>query len=55
MAYLGVNDLAKLSPMIRTNDDNRPISPSWVQVYRELVEWAILFRVLREKDFGTDT
>jgi hypothetical protein len=26
-----------------------------VQVYRELVEWAILFVVLREKDFGTDT
>jgi hypothetical protein len=55
MAYLGVNDLAKLSPMIRTNDDDRPISPSWVQVYRELVEWAILFTVLREKNFGTDT
>ena len=41
--------------MIRTNDDDRPVRPSWVQVYRELVEWAILFTVLREKDFGTDT
>jgi len=26
-----------------------------VQVYRELVEWAVLFTILREKDFGTDT
>ncbi|HXH23763.1 MAG TPA: hypothetical protein VNI78_00855, partial [Vicinamibacterales bacterium] len=32
----------------------RPLSPSWVQVYRELVEWAILFALLK-KDFGTDT
>jgi hypothetical protein len=55
MAYLGVNHLAKLSPMIRTNDDDRPVSPSWVQVYRELVEWAILLAVVREKNFGTDT
>jgi hypothetical protein len=55
MAYLGVTDLTKLSSMIRTNDDERPVSPTWVQVYRELVEWAILFTILREKDFGTDT
>jgi hypothetical protein len=55
MAYLKVDNLTKLSSMIRTNDDDRPVSPSWVQVYRELVEWAILFTVLREKDFGTDT
>lgn len=55
MAYLKVDNLTTLSPMIRTNDDDRPVSPSWVQVYRELVEWAILFTVLRDKDFGTDT
>ena len=55
MAFLGVDHLVKLSSMIRTNDDDRPVSPSWVQVYRELVEWAILFTILREKDFGTDT
>jgi hypothetical protein len=41
--------------MIRPLSENRPISPSWVQVYRELIEWAVLFRVLRTKDFGTDT
>jgi hypothetical protein len=55
MAFLGVKDLTKLSSMIRKNDSDRPVSPSWVQVYRELVEWAVLFTILREKDFGTDT
>ena len=29
--------------------------PSWVQVYRELMEWAVLFEVVRERQFGTDT
>ncbi len=55
MTYLGVDQLPRLSHMIRSNDNDRPTSPSWVQVYRELVEWAILFSILRNKDFGTDT
>ena len=55
MAFLNVTDLTRLSHMIRRNDDDRPTSPSWVQVYRELMEWAVLFSVLRDKDFGTDT
>ena len=53
MAFLGVTTLWELSPMIR-----RPpslSSPSWVQVYRELTEWAVLFSLVREKDYGTDT
>ena len=54
MEFLQVQSLSDLSPMIRPNDSNRPISPSWVQVYRELVEWATLFSILT-KDFGTDT
>lgn len=54
MAFLGVNSLPALSPMIRPTDKGKPVSPSWVQVYRELVEWAILFAILK-KDFGTDT
>jgi hypothetical protein len=54
MAYLRVDSLPKLSHMIRPKDAGKPISPSWVQVYRELVEWAVLFSVLK-KDFGTDT
>lgn len=55
MAYLGVQTLPQLSQMIRSNEDGRPVSPQWVKSYRELVEWAILFSVVREKDFGTDT
>lgn len=55
MTYLNIGELTDLSHMIRRNNDDRPTSPSWVQVYRELVEWAILFSIVREKDFGTDT
>ena len=55
MAYLGVRDLTRLSYMIRTNERGEALSPRWVQVYRELVEWAILFQIVRTKDFGTDT
>ncbi|TXF11862.1 hypothetical protein [Pelomicrobium methylotrophicum] len=54
MAFLGVDTLPALSHMIRPTDKGEPVSPSWVQVYRELVEWAILFAILK-KDFGTDT
>jgi hypothetical protein len=54
MTFLGVKSLPDLSHMIRPNDGGRPVSPSWVQVYRELVEWAVLFALLK-KDFGTDT
>lgn len=54
MAFLGVNSLQGLSPMIRPTDTGKPVSPTWVQVYRELVEWAILFGLLK-RDFGTDT
>lgn len=54
MAFLGVASLSALSHMIRPTDKGKPVSPSWVQVYRELVEWAILFAILK-KDFGTDT
>src|SRR4051794_15531270 len=55
MKYLGVSQLTELSHMIRSNDGDRPTSPTWIQVYRELVEWATLFAIILEKDFGTDT
>ncbi|GAB3986314.1 hypothetical protein GCM10028807_03470 [Spirosoma daeguense] len=55
MAYLGVNRLDNLSHMISDNDNGEPVSPTWVQVYREIVEWAILFNIVREKQFGSDT
>ena len=53
MEFLGVRSLSVLSHMIRPRDGALP-SPSWVQVYRELVEWAILFSILN-KAFATDT
>lgn len=54
MQFLNVKSLPELSHMIRPQQVGVPVSPSWVQVYRELMEWAILFSILK-KDFGTDT
>jgi hypothetical protein len=55
MRDLGADDLPRLTHMIRPGTGDAPRSPSWVQVYRELVEWAILYSILKNKDFGTDT
>lgn len=55
MRYLGVRELTALSHMIRQNPAGQPTSLSWVKVYRELVEWAALFSIVRKQDFGTDT
>lgn len=56
MDYLTVSELPALSPMIpRGTRDGRPVSRVWIQVYRELVEWSILFSLVRDHDFGTDT
>ncbi len=49
----------KLSHMIPApqpaTENVRPISPSWVQVYREIMEWAILLSLVTDRQFGTDT
>lgn len=55
MDFLGVDNLTKLSPMINEVKPGEPVKTSWVQVYRELVEWATLFSLIRDKEFGTDT
>jgi hypothetical protein len=54
MRLLGVADLWHLSPMIPA-PKQKDRSPSWVQVYRELTEWATLLHLLRERTYGTDT
>src|SRR5580658_5194519 len=51
MNYLGVKTLKELSGVFDSEDRK----PSWINVYREMTEWAILFSILREKDFATDT
>lgn len=57
MNYLEVEELWKLSHMIPAPAKDRldPVKPSWVQVYREITEWAILFSLVRDTPFGSDT
>jgi hypothetical protein len=52
MEYLGVHHLKQLSPVFAKSDAER--SPSWILEYRGFMEWAVLFHLIREKDFGTD-
>jgi hypothetical protein len=53
MAALGKRTVAELSFMIHERPD-RPRSPSWINVYRELTEWAVLLQLVR-KEYGSDT
>lgn len=55
MAFLDVRTLPQLSHMIHPPREGRPASAGWVMTYRSLVEWAILFKIIRTKDFATDT
>jgi hypothetical protein len=52
MEYLEVRHLKYLSPVFAKPDAER--SASWVLEYRGLMEWAVLFHLIREKDFGSD-
>lgn len=59
MDALGVKLLNKLSHMIPSGDTcrNHPerVSPSWVLVYRDLCEWAVLYDRICFHTFATDT
>lgn len=61
MIDLGVDPplLSRLSPMIPSSDEVRenPLSVkgSWVQVYRDLSEWAALYDRICNQAFATDT
>ena len=54
MKALKVPSLQKLSHFIVDGGDGLPKSETIVQVYRELVEWAVLYDLMK-KDFGSDT
>jgi hypothetical protein len=55
MHYLGARHLADLSYMVPAAGSRRQVSARWVEVYRELIEWAVLLSIIRNKEFGTDT
>ncbi len=54
MSFLKVSSLTELSHMIRPDKQEKLGYSQWINVYRELVEWAVLFSLL-EKDFPSDT
>lgn len=59
MRDMGARTLHDLSPMIPDGRALREaperIKPSWVQVYRDLCEWAVLYERVVYQTFATDT
>jgi hypothetical protein len=59
MKDLGKAKLTDLSHMIhdgkRTREEPHKVSPSWVLVYRDLCEWAVLYDRICNHTFATDT
>src|SRR5947209_860035 len=59
MKDLGVKTLMQLSHMIpdgeKTRKEPHKVSPSWVLVYRDLCEWAVLYDRICYHQFATDT
>ncbi len=51
--YLGLTSVTGLSGVFSKSMEER--SPSWIQVYREMMEWSVLFYLVRNRDFGSDT
>jgi hypothetical protein len=51
MRDLGVSSLAELSPMI----PEKKKSSSWPLVYRDLCEWAVLYDLICNSTWGSDT
>jgi hypothetical protein len=59
MTDLGVKTLTALSHMNpdgeKTRKEPHKVSPSWVLVYRDLCEWAVLYERICYTKFATDT
>src|SRR5260370_21561889 len=59
MKHLGDKTLTGLRHMIpegkKTREETHKVSPSWVLVYRDLCEWAVLYDRICYNTFATDT
>lgn len=56
MRDLGVSSLWELSRLIpRPDAPSEPSNPRWMQVYRDLAEWAVLYKYITRHQFATDT
>ncbi len=59
MRDLKINSLHALSGMIpdgkKTREHPELVKPGWVLTYRDLCEWAVLYKRLCYSDFATDT
>ena len=55
MESLEVSSITQLTTMIKKLKPGEAVSPSWINVYRELVEWATLFSLIKNNDFISDT
>jgi hypothetical protein len=59
MADLDCTTLTQLSHMVpageKTRSEPHTVSPSWVLVYRDLCEWAVLYDRICYREFATDT
>jgi len=55
MDFLGVRDITQLTPMIKRTPPGEPVKPTWIDVYREIVEWAMLFHIVNDEKRTGDT
>src|SRR5438477_216880 len=51
LAFMKVPSLQDLSPIFKDKEER---SPAWIQEYRGALEWASLFELVRERDYGSD-
>ena len=55
MAFLGIERLNQLGRFMEVDASGAATRASWIREYREMVEWAILFSLIRDRTFATDT
>ena len=55
MKELGVDDLSKLSHMLKPNKNGKLTRLGWINDYRNIIEWAVLYEMITKKDYISDT